>query len=242
MGDVYLKFICQKEGNIDTHWNYDIYIFSDSELEEQKTNLLLKKLKNCLSFSLFVFRFSSSVNRNSLVVQNNIRPPNFMGRNSYELNSIVFNRGPFQFVVVPHLEEKNSVSYHVQILWQTSQCRMNLNSHVSATRLVSIIWFTSSCKDTKDELVIRVKLRWMDDPYLCYFFVYRHQTLTTLTSWDMETSNSTVTGSDTFSTGRMNMLYLRNNLRNNRSSPLNEKQPDEKREGAEMEKEENEQI
>lgn len=41
----------------------------------------------------------------------------------------------------------------------------------------------------------------------------------------METSNSTVTGSDTFSTGRMNWLYLLNNLRNNLSSPLEEKQP-----------------
>lgn len=43
----------------------------------------------------------------------------------------------------------------------------------------------------------------------------------------METSNSTVTGSETFSTGRMNWLYLLNNLRNNLSSPLDEKQPKE---------------
>lgn len=51
--------------------------------------------------------------------------------------------------------------------------------------------------------------------------------LTTLTSWDMETSNSTMTGSDTFTTGRMNWLYLLNNRRNNLSSPLDEKQPNE---------------
>lgn len=43
----------------------------------------------------------------------------------------------------------------------------------------------------------------------------------------METSNSTVTGSDTFSTGRMNWLYLRNSLRNNLSSAFDEKLPDE---------------
>lgn len=53
-------------------------------------------------------------------------------------------------------------------------------------------------------------------------------TLTTLTSWDMDTSNSTVTGSDTFSTGRMNWLYLLNNLRNNLSSALDEKLPGER--------------
>lgn len=43
----------------------------------------------------------------------------------------------------------------------------------------------------------------------------------------METSNSTVTGSDTFSTGRMNWLYLLNNLRNSLSSALDEKLPGE---------------
>lgn len=43
----------------------------------------------------------------------------------------------------------------------------------------------------------------------------------------METSNSTVTGSDTFSTGRMNWLYLLNNLRNNLSSPFDEQHPNE---------------
>lgn len=50
--------------------------------------------------------------------------------------------------------------------------------------------------------------------------------LTTLTSCDMETSNSTVTGSDTFSTGLMNWLYLLNNLRNKRSSDFDEVQPE----------------
>lgn len=48
--------------------------------------------------------------------------------------------------------------------------------------------------------------------------------LTTLTSCEMETSNSTVTGSDTFSTGRMNWLYLLNKRRNSLSSPLDDKQ------------------
>jgi len=44
------------------------------------------------------------VHLNLLVVQNNVRPPNFIGGNSYELNPIVLNRGPFQFVVVPDLK------------------------------------------------------------------------------------------------------------------------------------------
>lgn len=54
----------------------------------------------------------------------------------------------------------------------------------------------------------------------------------------METSNSTVTGSDTFSTGRMNWLYLRNNLRNNLSSALDEKQPNENEKRKKKEEEE----
>lgn len=41
----------------------------------------------------------------------------------------------------------------------------------------------------------------------------------------METSNSTVTGSETFSTGRMNWLYRRNSFLNRRSSALDERQP-----------------
>lgn len=40
----------------------------------------------------------------------------------------------------------------------------------------------------------------------------------------METSNSTVTGSETFSTGLMNWLYLLNSFLNSRSSALDEKQ------------------
>lgn len=66
-----------------------------------------------------------------------------------------------------------------------------------------------------------------DEPYsvfkVMFFTVY---CLTTLTSCDMDTSNSTVTGSDTFSTGRINWLYLLNNLRKSLSSALDEKQPD----------------
>lgn len=49
--------------------------------------------------------------------------------------------------------------------------------------------------------------------------------LTTLTSCEMETSNSTVTGSDTFSTGLMNWLYLLNSFLKSRSSALDEEQP-----------------
>lgn len=48
--------------------------------------------------------------------------------------------------------------------------------------------------------------------------------LTTLTSCEMETSNSTVTGSDTFSTGLMNWLYLLNSFLKSRSSALDEEQ------------------
>lgn len=48
--------------------------------------------------------------------------------------------------------------------------------------------------------------------------------LTTLTSCEIETSNSTVTGSETFSTGLMNWLYLLNSFLNSRSSALDDKQ------------------
>ncbi|TNN77177.1 hypothetical protein EYF80_012646 [Liparis tanakae] len=41
---------------------------------------------------------------------------------------------------------------------------------------------------------------------------------------EMETSNLTVTGSETFSTGRMNWLYLLNSFLKSRSSALDEKQ------------------
>lgn len=50
----------------------------------------------------------------------------------------------------------------------------------------------------------------------------------------METSNSTVTGSETFSTGLINWLYLLKSFLNSRSSALDEKQP----EKAETKKEE----
>lgn len=43
--------------------------------------------------------------KNILVVQNNVRPPNFVGRDPYELNPIILNRSPFQFVVVPDLKD-----------------------------------------------------------------------------------------------------------------------------------------
>lgn len=48
--------------------------------------------------------------------------------------------------------------------------------------------------------------------------------LTTLTNCEMETSNSTVTGSETFSTGLMNWLYLLNSFLKSRSSALDEQQ------------------
>jgi hypothetical protein len=50
----------------------------------------------------------------------------------------------------------------------------------------------------------------------------------------METSNSTVTGSETFSTGLMNWLYRLNKFLNSLSSPLDDKQP-ERRGGKEEE-------
>lgn len=55
--------------------------------------------------------------------------------------------------------------------------------------------------------------------------------LTTLTSCEMETSNSTVTGSETFSTGLMNWLYLLNSFLNRRSSAFDEKQSEETERG-----------
>lgn len=92
-------------------------------------------------------------------------------------------------------------------------------------RLVSIIWFTSSWQDKMgSQGLVSKRTDYHNDlfVYSCLLIA-----LTTLTSWDMETSNSTVTGSDTFSTGRMNWLYLLNSLRNNLSSAFDEKLPDE---------------
>lgn len=153
---------------------------------------------------------------NSLVVQNNIRPPNLIRWNPYVLNPIILHRDPSEFVVIPDLKQTDSLNKVVLLMtWlKDKSC-----SHVSAKGWSP--WSDSLHPEKITQwLIAGLKVKEWANQW-CPF------ALTTLTSWDMETSNSTVTGSDTFSTGLMNWLYLLNNLRNKRSSDFDEAQPDE---------------
>lgn len=99
---------------------------------------------------------STLLHKHLLVVQNNVRPPNLIRWNPYEFNPIILNRGPSQFVVVPHLKkpQHQAPSTNIVASLMTSHKGQKLLTCLSH-RLVSIIWFTSSWRDKKGDLVSR---------------------------------------------------------------------------------------
>lgn len=85
-------------------WLVELHYF-DVLLQSKSINTWvgLTYMYDILPSAFYLLTF---VHSNLLVVQNNVWPPNLIRWNSYELNAIVFNRSPSQFIVIPDLKNR----------------------------------------------------------------------------------------------------------------------------------------